>query len=51
MKKGREYQGCGEEYNVKKGKGSKQYHLFYDIEAVGMDTGAYTGFGTGGGHF
>ena len=28
----KEYQGCGEEYNVKKGK---QYHLFYDIEAVG----------------
>ena len=22
MKEGREYQGCGEEYNVKKGKGN-----------------------------
>ena len=31
-KRGREYHGCGEEYNVEKGR---QYHLLYNIEAVG----------------
>ena len=37
MKRGKEYHGWGEEYNVeKKGKG-KQYHLFYDIKAVGKN--------------
>ena len=33
---GREYHDCGEEYNVKKGKG-KQYHLPYNIKAVGKN--------------
>ena len=28
------YYGCGEEYNVKKGK---QYHLPYNIQAVGKN--------------
>ena len=36
VKRGREYHGCGDEYNVKKGEG-KQYHLPYKIEAVGKN--------------
>ena len=37
VKRGREYYGCGEKYNVDKfGKG-KQYHLSYNIEAVGKN--------------
>ena len=32
MKWGREYNGCGEYYNVEK----KQYHLFCNIKAVGQ---------------
>ena len=35
MKRGREYQGCGEEYNVEKEGKGKQYHITYNIEAVG----------------
>ena len=34
VKRGKEYQSCGEEY--KKGQG-KQYHLSYNIEAVGKN--------------
>ena len=36
VKRVREYQGCGEEYNVKRGK-RKQYHLPYNIRAVGKN--------------
>ena len=32
---GREYQGYGEEYNVKKRKKGRHYHLPCDIKAVG----------------
>ena len=32
--RGTKYRGCGEEYNVKKGK-VKQYYLPYNIETVG----------------
>ena len=32
VKRGREYQGCGEEYN---GENGNQYHLPYNIMAVG----------------
>ena len=34
VKRGREYRACGEEYNVGKGK---QYHLLYNIKAVGKN--------------
>ena len=34
VKRGRTYHGCGEEYNVEKGKGN-QYHLPSTIKAVG----------------
>ena len=33
VKGGREYHGCGEEYNVEKRSG-EQYHLPYNIKAV-----------------
>ena len=37
VKRGRIYYGYGEEYNMeKKGKG-KQYHLLYNIQAVGKN--------------
>ena len=35
VKRGREYHGCGEVYKHRKGK---QYHLPYDIKAVGKNT-------------
>ena len=46
MKRGKEYQSCGEEY--KKGQG-KQYHLSYNIEAVGKNIKWLKGVGDG--HF
>ena len=36
VKKGREYHGRGEEYNLEKGK-EKAYHLPYNVKAVGKN--------------
>ena len=44
--RGREYYGCGEEYNVGKGK---QCHPSFDIKAVGKNI--EWGRGEGDGHF
>ena len=35
MKRGRKYQGCGEEFNVEKKRKGKQYHHPFNIDAVG----------------
>ena len=35
VKRGREYHGCEEEYNMEKRERGKQYHLPYNIEGVG----------------
>ena len=35
LKRVREYDGCGEEYNAEKKGKQKQYPLFYNIKAVG----------------
>ena len=48
MKKGREYHGRGEEYNVDKGK-EKAYHLPYNVKAVGKNI--KWGRGKGDGNF
>ena len=37
VKRGREYHGCGEEYNVEKKRKGKQYHLSYNIWAFGKN--------------
>ena len=37
VKRGREYHGCGEEYNVEKEGKGKQYHITLNIEAVGEE--------------
>ena len=37
MKRRREYHGCGEEYNVEKSEKVKQYHLPFNVKAVGKN--------------
>ena len=44
MKKEREYHGCVKEYNKEK---RKQYHIFFNIKAVGKNIKGGRGLGNG----